>query len=275
MAQGAALQGVGLLRDEEGSDRYEVGFMGQGLGSTLGLGILQDLAGDDVYRAGGLVADTGRDATHFLSLAQGHGQGNRAGSLAQCSSGGIGLLADGAGDDNYEADVFGQGCAYWYALGVLLDAEGDDRYTIHNYGQGGGFHMAVGVCLDERGDDTWRGPHHAQGHALDRSVGWLVDFAGSDTYLGTSEAQGCAVKPYALGFFADVAGNDTYRGGTPGYVRIPAEGPDGPWPKAFFLDLAGTDVYETGLEAFEPALDGEPADGGVWTVNAHGVGRDL
>jgi len=273
-SQGFALQGVGWLRDEAGNDVYKVGILGQGCGSTEGIGILQDLAGGDRYEAGGVVADTGRDATHFLSLAQGHGQGHRADALALCTSGGIGLLADAAGDDHYVADVFGQGCAYWYAVGVLLDASGDDDYRVFNYGQGGGFHMAVGVCLDLAGNDAWTGHHHAQGHGLDRSVGWCVDFAGDDTWQAESECQGAAVKPFARAFFLDVAGRDAYRGGTPAYVRVPEEGDDGPWPHAFFLDLAGQDVYAPSLPDFKPTMEGEVGDGKAWVVNGHGVGRD-
>ena len=112
---------------------------------------------------------------------------------------------DFGGDDTYVADVFGQGCAYWYAVGVLLDGAGEDTYTVHNYGQGAGFHMAVGVLMDHAGDDRYTGTYHALGHALDRSVGWFVDFAGNDLYESGSESQGAAVKPFAVREYRAVA----------------------------------------------------------------------
>jgi hypothetical protein len=74
------------------------------------------------------------------------------------------------------------------------------------------------------------------------------------------------VKPFAVGLFADLSGDDLYRGGGLGFVRVPEEGPDGPWPKAFFLDLGGRDRYEVeGSEA---------ADGAAWTKNRYGFGAD-
>jgi len=267
-SQGAGFQGVGLLRDDEGMDDYNVGISGQGCGGTQGFGILQDLAGDDTYRAGGLDRDRGRDEGHYLSMAQGFASGNRSGELSLCSSGGIGLLADAKGADTYIADVFAQGCAYWYAIGALLDGEGDDLYVVYNYGAGGGFHMAVGIQMDFEGNDRYEGGYHALGHSLDRSVGWFIDFSGNDIYrvMSGSEAPGAAVKPLSVAFFADLEGDDAYRNGMPGYVRVPAEDYKGLWPKAFFLDLGGKDRYSP--------EQGDAKDGGTWKNNRYGWGTD-
>ncbi|MHC5080905.1 MAG: hypothetical protein ACYTHN_17990 [Planctomycetota bacterium] len=268
VSQGAGFQGVGLLRDDAGADTYEVGSSGQGYGNLGGFGILQDRGGDDQYTAGGVIPDKGRDASHFLSMAQGYGQGNRAGQLAHCASGGIGLLADWTGRDRYEADVFGQGCSYWYALGVLLDGAGDDEYKVHNYGQGAGIHMSVGVMMDFEGKDTYEGGAHALGHSLDRSVGFFADFDGDDTYqsIVPSDSQGAAVKPYAVAFFLDARGNDTYKDGQPGYVRVPGKDSEGMWPKAFFLDLGGKDAYAPS--------SGEAGNNKSWVTNKYGWGTD-
>ncbi len=268
MSQGTGFQGAGLLRDDEGVDEYSVGFCGQGFGTTQGMGVLQDLAGDDTYRAGGYQSDTARDKTHFISMAQGFGNGHRAESLDLCSSGGIGLLADASGSDTYVCDIFGQGCAYWYSIGALLDGSGDDLYLVYNYGQGAGIHMAAGLLMDFSGNDRYEGGYHALGHSLDRSVGWFLDFEGSDLYksLSDSDSQGAAVKPLAVAFFVDFCGDDVYRNGIPGYVREPDEESKGLWPKAFFLDLGGKDRYF-------PAR-GDAKDGGTWKNNRYGYGVD-
>ncbi len=277
VSQGAGFQGIGLLRDDNGKDRYRVGIKGQGFGTTLGLGILLDRKGNDTYSAGGLVEDAGRNPGHYLSLAQGYGQGNRSGNLAHASSGGIGVLADIEGADTYVSDVFGQGCAYYYAVGILLDGSGDDTYEVHDYGQGAGFHMAVGVHMDLAGDDRYAGKGHALGHALDRSVGCFIEFSGNDTYeSGESESQGAAVKPKAVAFFADLRGRDTYKNGTPGYVRIPDESYAGQWPRAFFMDLAGKDRYAPYKGTFirQSGYHGKAGNNRTWKTNTYGWGTD-
>jgi hypothetical protein len=267
VSQGAGFQGIGLLRDDGGRDVYRVGLQGQGFGGVQGFGVLLDAAGDDSYRAGGVVPDRPREPDRFLSMSQGFGLGIRADDPSLRVSGGVGLLADVAGDDTYVADVFGQGCAYWYALGVLLDGGGRDFYEVHNYGQGAGIHMAVGVQMDLAGDDRYVGRGHALGHALDRSVGFFADLDGDDVYESDDgESQGAAVKPHALGIFADLRGADTYRGGGTGYVRKPEEGREEEWPKAFFLDFTGRDVYPTDA--------GGPKNGETWTKHRLGWGWD-
>jgi hypothetical protein len=267
ISQGTGFQGVGLLRDEAGRDVYQIGYGGQGYGATQGFGILDDRGGDDTYLAGGLHPDRARDESRFLTLAQGFGQGVRADREDLCMSGGIGLLAEHGGDDHYVADVFGQGCAYWYAIGVLLDGGGRDFYQVHNYGQGSGIHMAVGVHMDLNGDDRYLGRGHALGYGLDRGFGFFGDFLGNDVYDSTDrESQGGAVKPYAVALFADLRGDDTYRGGGNGYAREPEEGAGGPWPKGFFMDLGGDDDYTAGSH--------DAAEGRQWVTNRYGWGTD-
>ena len=65
--------------------------------------------------------------------------------------GGTGILRDDAGHDEYVAEMFAQGVAYYYALGLLWDRAGDDRYRAARYAQGNGVHQAVGVLRDEAG----------------------------------------------------------------------------------------------------------------------------
>ncbi|MFQ5840605.1 MAG: hypothetical protein ACE5HK_07775, partial [Candidatus Methylomirabilales bacterium] len=138
-AQGAGGFGIGILLDEAGVDDYVVQAFGQGLGLTGGAGLLLDRRGDDSYGSLGGPADY-RQEGHSQSFAQGFGLG-----LRPLSSGGVGILMDGAGADRYVVDYFGQGGGYWYGLGVLFDhGNGDDRYAATRYVQGTGIHSAVG-----------------------------------------------------------------------------------------------------------------------------------
>jgi hypothetical protein len=243
MVQGTGFEGIGILRDDGGRDEYRLRYKGQGHGAARGVGVLDDRGGNDSYSAGGLLRDEARDNSRFLSLSQGFGLGLRADRPEHSTSGGLGLLVDHAGDDRYLADVYGQGCAYWYAIGALLDGGGRDFYEVHNYGQGAGIHMAVGLLFDLGGDDRYLGGAHALGHALDRAFGFFLDVSGDDVYDSTDgESQGAAVKPWAVGLFADLRGDDVYRGGGNGYVRAPKDGGE-EWPKAFFFDRGGNDRY--------------------------------
>ena len=237
--QGAGLFGLGLLYDREGSDHYE-GFTNcQGSG-TFGSGILVDVAGDDVYHAirgvqgygftkgCGLLLDLAGDdfyvarndtvpfpspqsREHNANMAQGFGFGKRADFTdGKSLSGGVGVLADAAGDDTYDAGVFAQGAGYWYGVGMLTDREGNDTYSGVWYVQGSGAHFAVGILNDVEGNDTYNATKNmAQGAGHDFTVGYLLEESGDDVYnapnlsLGGGNANG-------FGFFWDRGGDDTY-----------------------------------------------------------------
>ena len=150
--------GVGALIDLEGDDEYDCVEQAQGLGGTLGAGLLIDVKGNDTYVA----RDDGNVSALYLgqsvAMAQGCGYGRRADigdgySLA----GGVGILLDGAGDDRYHAQVWSQGCAYWWALGILEDRGGNDTYRNGKYSAGAAAHFAIGVCVDLAGER----PHNA------------------------------------------------------------------------------------------------------------------
>ncbi|MCD4670297.1 MAG: hypothetical protein K8S14_07615, partial [Actinomycetia bacterium] len=71
-------------------------------------------------------------------------------------AGGTGLMADfGEGNDTYRAEVFGQGCSYFYSLGMLYDQGGQDTYVAAQYSQGSGIHLASGCLWDGDGDDSY------------------------------------------------------------------------------------------------------------------------
>lgn len=204
-AQGAGFAGIGLLLDGGGSDTYDAQAYAQGYAGVLGVGALWDAGGDDMYRAGGTFGDMAmRLPEHTLSLSQGFSIG-----LRPDAGGGLGLLVDDGGNDAYVADLFAQGCSYWFSRGYLVDRTGNDRYNMYQYGQGSGIHLSVGGIFDLEGDDAYTAGHLAQGSSHDLSVGWLVDRMGDDIYAAYSVAQGGSLTNSAT-FFVDAAGDDSY-----------------------------------------------------------------
>lgn len=208
VAQGAGAFGLGILAEAGGDDRYRAQSRAQGFGFVAGLGALVETAGNDVYVLEGGPADP-RQAGHTQSFGQGMGMGFRP-----LASGGIGLLADAAGDDVYRADYFAQGAGYWFALGGLVDEAGDDRYVATRYAQGAGIHLAVGVLADAAGDDRYEAHGVAQGVGHDWAVGILADGAGDDKYIAAALAQG-AGSGNGVGILADVAGRNSLGAGAP------------------------------------------------------------
>ncbi len=236
--QGAGLFGLGLLVEAGGTDSYQAGAYAQGLGMTWGMGVLADQAGDDQYHAGGVYPDSpSRFPDHTLSLSQGFAIGFRP-----QAGGGIGLLADGSGNDGYTAELFAQGCSYWFSLGVLYDREGHDHYRAWQYGQGSGIHLSTALLADLAGNDQYIIENLGQGSSHDLAVGWLIDRGGDDLYLGSSTVQGGSLTNSAS-FFMDVAGNDTYASGSLKTSRGGGDLRRHMGTLGMFLDLGGTDIY--------------------------------
>lgn len=285
MSQGCGIAGVGLLLDRGGRDRYEARKQSQGSG-VLGLGVLGDFAGDDLYAcrdesqgfggvrgAGVLVDRAGCDRyraddeqitrpspqskEHNTSLAQGAGFGLRSHGFA----GGLGLLADGAGDDSYSCGVFGQGTAYWFALGFLVDRAGDDRYRGVWYVQGSTAHYAAAALIDQAGDDRYLAlMTQSQGAGHDYGLGVFLERSGDDRYEGAGYTQGTGIWN-GIGAFADLSGKDTYlsRG-----VHLGEVGPARPDQTCFgfFFDAGGGDSYPPGSHAQPGARWARPGPGG-------------
>jgi hypothetical protein len=88
--QGAAWdQGVGVLLERAGDDRYQADGLSQGAAAQQAVGLLLDLGGDDDYRAG--------------SAAQGAGDGNRYHwERSRCGS--LGVLRDDGGRNRWTAE---------------------------------------------------------------------------------------------------------------------------------------------------------------------------
>ncbi len=256
--QGAGMFGAGILWQRGGDTIYHAADKSQGFGGVNGYGVLFDAGGDDSYFAGGKYPCSWTPGQNF-SLSQGFGFGMRP-----FAGGGIGVLCDLAGNDRYEAGVYGQGASYWYSLGLLLDREGNDTYKAYQYCQGAGIHLSNGALIDWSGNDTYNAHAICQGAAHDYSVGMLIDRAGNDSYTGDSTAQGAALyNSFAMLF--DRGGDDRYVGTDP--KQSQASGHDGARREygsiALLLDLGGNDFYSQGQ-----------TNNTMWTKPFYGVGMD-
>jgi hypothetical protein len=254
-AQGAGLFGAGILSDLKGNDEYACFQGGQGFGFVKGCGVLVDRTGDDTYvaRDDTVRYPSAQTPEHNASLSQGMGFGIRADYVDGHSlAGGVGILADGSGNDSYSCGVFGQGCAYWFGAGFLVDMEGDDEYEGTWYVQGAGAHFAVGVLLDSCGSDRHvltMSMGIGAGH--DFTLGCLFDYEGDDDYEGGGLSLG-AGNANGMGLFADIQGDDIYRtrdGSNLGFATVASRGGLRDYMKCvgLFIDGAGDDRYN---EAF-------------------------
>jgi hypothetical protein len=205
-AQGAALFGAGLLLDQRGSDEYAAAQRSQGFGGVRGLGLLRDGEGHDQYLADLRVPSSYGDPGLYEGWSQGVGCGVRG-----YGEGGIGLLLDQAGDDQYQGGNFSQGVGYFFGLGILVDQRGNDTYQGSRYAQGAAVHQAAGVLADLGGDDQYQSRVAAgQGSGWDAAAGLLLDQEGDDQYRADDLSQGAGAMN-GLGLLLDQGGNDTYQ----------------------------------------------------------------
>lgn len=236
-SQGFGFFGIGVLQDESGNDVYTASLLSQGAAATRGMGALLDRTGDDRYLARPTFKDDLRYSDHYIQMVQGFATG-----FSPDFGGGIGLLRDGAGNDVYLADIFGQGSAYWYSLGMLIDEGGDDRYEAHQYAQGAGVHIAVGAALDFGGNDHRISKGVSQGCGHDYGFGYLYDRSGDDSYFAVDMSQG-AGSANGLGILQDASGNDFYTTGNPDMALGHADLRRDRGSFGFFLDRGGKDKY--------------------------------
>jgi len=299
-AQGAALFGAGLVLEQSGDDAYGVHGEGQGFGGPWGCGALVDLDGDDSYRAEPDPSQAGRADYHSggrvaTNNAQGAGVGRR-GDLGDGHlwAGGLGVLADLAGDDAYTAGNFAQGMGYFFGTGLLLDGAGDDAYSSVYFTQAASLHFGAGLLLDLAGNDQhWlEGKAGASlGYAWDFALAALVDGSGDDLYRLVGAGLGCADRR-SLAMVLELGGCDTYHleegarglgavddrppraGGGEGFQA----GADAP-QVGLFLDLGGDDLYQVGrgfgAEPRDASLWVWPDCGGGWRGRNVGAGLDL
>jgi len=254
---GAATFGISLLIDESGRDSYRVTQYGEGFGSTLGFGAIIDYQGSDYYYAGGKYMHAPLAPLDYRSLSQGFGFGMRP-DLA----GGIGLIYDADGNDNYSGGVYSQAVAYWYALGIIYDKKGNDYYDAVYYPQGSGIHLAAGFLYDGAGEDHYYSKHGpGQGAAHDWAVGFLIDRAGNDHY-SVEGGNGVALTN-SVAIFLDGSGDDNYQRkeeNNYGYSRE-ARNTGG---IGIFLDLGGNDRYPVDI----------CQNDSYWSRGYYGIGLD-
>lgn len=262
--QGQGAYGVGLLIDLAGNDRYKAHNLAQGVGMPKGVAVLWDRLGSDDYFASGKRPSSYGTEGIFNGSSQGFGVGFR-----NSASGGIGMLADLAGEDRFIAGNFSQGGGYFYGLGILYSAgTNNDRYYGSRYSQGFSAHSAAGILLDEGGNDHYFSIQPAaQGAAWDLGSAILLDKAGDDSYEARgSFAQGASAhNGFAL--FMDLQGRDRYVGS--GSVRGHA-GPNdyhgGP-SFSLFVDAGGEPDFYLGKEVMEKS-----PTGGEYAVSVDLVG---
>ncbi|TVR75925.1 MAG: HEAT repeat domain-containing protein [Chitinophagaceae bacterium] len=284
-SQGSGFMGVGILLDKSGNDRYISSFTSQACGA-FGAGLLFDLNGNDLYEGnqniqavgwvkgyGALVDLSGHDQylarpefvdmlrydDRYVTLSQGIGLGHRP-----HASGGIGILADKAGNDFYLSDIYGQGSAYWYALGGLVDKSGHDKYQAYQYAQGSGVHLAFAGLIDYGGRDQYISNGVSQGCGHDYAFGFLLDLGNDDDNFvceGLSQGAGNA---NGIGLFIAEGGQNGYiakRANSQGYSD-------------FRRSFGTTGIFaDLGENAFFGSVNGKRNR--FWNAGTKGTGMDL
>lgn len=218
-AQGAGYFGIGLIIDADGDDNYYLYGDGQGMGGIGGgIGCLADYAGDDIYTAEPSSAVVNRGDYHSefsinVNQAQGAGVGRRGdGSDGHSWAGGLGVIVDIKGNDQYISGNWSLGCGYWFGTGICYDGEGDDLYKSVYFTQASGAHFCNGVLIDEAGDDKhilYETAGAAFGFGWDFTNALFIDRAGNDEYSAKMISYGVAqIRSFAL--FFDMSGADKY-----------------------------------------------------------------
>lgn len=315
MSQGAGILGIGVLFDAGGSDHYACEAFGQGAG-LLGIGISIDAGtGSDesrIWHAGqgfgaargvGITMDVGGVNTWLAEPATGPGdvlyfsfpdrgqsnqnltQGTGAGLFApdqrfpdrQALGGGLGVLWDGGGNDNYTAGTVAMGAGIHLGTGILIDTDGTDTYDARYGAAGFGDTVAVGTFLEYGGDDTYLSQGRViggmLGHGRELGAGVFADFGGDDDYRAANASAGVG-NGNGAGSFIDLGGTDSHVAlstNTWGYAAGQFENPEDPRASlptyGLFID-AGTeaDTYtRIDLEDDDPPLVGNDA---TWTQRA-------
>jgi len=260
---GAGCFGVGLIVDREGNDFYIANSYSQGFGMTEGVGCIVDNKGNDSYLIDSRSLDIGRYEDHYVSMCQGYGLG-----LRPYYAGGIGLIIEGAGNDIYNTDIFGQGGAYWYSLGAIVDKSGHDKYNSYQYGQGAGIHLAVGLLKDYDGWDFYQSDGVSQGCGHDFGFGLLWDVKGNDNYSAYSLSQG-AGNANGIGMLLDESGIDGYLNKYPGNTRGYGNPRREYGSIGILIDASGEDYYSI------PGLDSTIYNSSNWGVMNDYYYKDL
>jgi hypothetical protein len=305
LSQGAAAWGIGLLLDRAGNDTYRGYNEMQGFGATQGIGALVDLAGGDVYYmnpgdpaiANGdpLYASAQLPGKGNTTMGQGCGYGRRSDTVAEGIGflGGLGILRDAAGDDQYTGSVFAQGCGF-LGFGALLEGSGNDTYEGLWYVQGSTAHLGIALFHDAGGNDKYNPTFPIAATSIgvghDFSVSVHLDEGGDDAYRGPNLALGSG-HANGLGVLVNVGGKDSFKaagnfslgGAAAGEVFMSSRGKIptfGVFVKAggeATYEVAGAPVIHSGDSwsyAPENAGDAGPSDAAFVEGPAKSVGVD-
>jgi len=277
-AQGHAVGGIAVLLAGAGNDAYRAQTHAQGSAGPAGVAMLVDRGGDDRYTLDNspLSMPSAQLPDRNVSMGQGAGHGLRADPVdGRSAAGGIGVLADLAGNDRYEAQVFAQGVGYGEGLGILVDDAGDDRYEAAWYAMGAAAHRGAGVLLDRGGGrDRYRATHSTSlGAAHDFSVAFFLDEGGNDRYHAGGFGLGAASEN-GIAFFVDAAGDDAYAVDAGACLAFGATHV-GKWGTlrddlpnvGLFMDLGGDDSY--------PAHCAHVGNDGAWAAPRQRPSRGL
>jgi hypothetical protein len=181
LVQGAGGVGVGLLRDERGSDSYTGKVLTTGAGHINGVGHLRDLGGNDDYLvirigegaatvggSGSLVDEAGNDTFSFYMPSP-------LDPAAPDLTPGAGGVVDDQGRCDRGARLT-LGAGNLTGVGLLKNRGGNDSYTSSERGQGFGSSGGFGTFLDSGGGrDTYAG---APGRADDTTIVPSADSQG-------------------------------------------------------------------------------------------------
>ncbi len=259
--QGAAVGGLGLLLDLAGNDEYTSFGYAVGFGGPSGVGAVVDVAGDDRYQCGDKypsdynVSDApdgkpGEPRFQYECFGLGAGSGKRIHTddpehRSYGLAGGLGMLIDRDGDDQYRSANFSQGCGYFFGLGLKLDMNGNDDHGAARYGHAAGGHYGVGLFVDYGGDDhyTSTGPFYNGGTAWDLSVMLCIDAGQGDDVYDLRRSDGLGRADYrSWSLFIEEGGRDRYLvGGGMGDTQGMGMASNG--SMSGFFDLAGEDEY--------------------------------
>ncbi|PJA27502.1 MAG: hypothetical protein CO189_06810 [candidate division Zixibacteria bacterium CG_4_9_14_3_um_filter_46_8] len=275
-SQGAGIFGCGILIDVKGDDIYRSKKVSQGFG-LLGIGILLDEEGDDDYKMESSGQGCGYFGCGFNLDVKGkdnyyiYGDGQGFGGVG----GGVGILGNLEGDDNYIAEPSAQvvnrgdyhsemkinvsnaqgvgagrrgdgtdGHSWSGGLGAIIDIRGDDKYQSGNWSLGTGYWYGTGVVYDKSGNDLYRSVYFTQASGAHYSIGIMVDEAGNDRHE-LWETSGAALSfgwDYTNSLLVDKGGDDYYEGKIISIACAQIRS------NSFLFDIGGNDTYRLGSD---------------------------
>jgi hypothetical protein len=189
-----------------------------------------DVGGDDDWLDCAGRADLDRPVSIAIDwtgddLYGGTSDFNQGGAL-----GGVGVLIDHEGDDQYLARTWSQGCGVC-GFGMLDDEGGRDVYHGQEECQGVGL-AGAGVLIDDVGDDLYTGARFCQGVGFAGGVGAVIEQGGDDRYVCTGRYGSEYGEPGLFSGWGQGVGFG-FRGVASGGIGL-------------LFDMAGKDVYEAG-----------------------------